>query len=70
MIPLPKNAVISGEHGNEGIMLRARDKLLLRQYEAGGVDVWKKVTDYGTVENKKQDVDRIEIGDKIRQKEQ
>ena len=46
-IPLPKNAVIEGENSNKPIKITTpRDKALLEQYYAGGVETWKKNTDY------------------------
>ena len=46
-IPLPKNSVISGEDVDEAIMvMRPRDRALLEIYDAGGVEEWKKSTDY------------------------
>jgi len=46
-IPLPKNAVISGEHTEDPQMItKARDKALLKQHDCGGTEMWKKETDY------------------------
>jgi len=71
MIPLPKNAVIGGESKDECMRVtKARDKLLLRQYDAGGTESWKKATDYhlrSMVENLFSRMKRI-FGERMRQK--
>ncbi len=71
MIPLPKNAVISGENKDECMQVtKARDKLLLKQYDAGGTESWKKSTDYhlrSLIENLFSRMKRI-FGERMRQK--
>ena len=46
-ITLPKNAIITGERKEDAIMLkRHRDRALIEMYDMGGMEVWKKKTDY------------------------
>ena len=71
MIPLPKNSVITGEHNEWTKVTRARDRLLLKQHDAGGVDAWKKVTDYhyrSLIENFFSRLKTI-FGERVRQKD-
>lgn len=45
-IPLPKNATLSAKDDEAHMLSKARDKLLIEQYDAGGVDSWKKSSGY------------------------
>lgn len=47
LMPLPKNAVLSGDsNGEPSFQLTARDKALIEQTEAGGTRAWKKSSNY------------------------